>query len=102
MQTKTTNTKKTIKHPVRATKQRTKPNTPKAKQTKTNAVLSLLKRSKGASLVELSTITGWLPHSVRGFLSGTVKKRMGLELLSKLDGKGQRRYYLINEAETKS
>jgi len=102
MQTKTSNTRKPIKQPVMTTKQRAKPNAPKAKRTKASMILTLLKRSKGASLVEISTATGWQPHSVRGFLSGTIKKRMGLELSSKPDGKGQRRYYLVSETDNKS
>ena len=38
-------------------------------------VLDLLKRSGGVTLKELRKATGWQPHSVRGFLSGTVRKR---------------------------
>ena len=45
-------------------------------------VLGLLRRPDGASLKELMKATGWLAHSVRGFLSGAVAKRMGLDLVS--------------------
>jgi hypothetical protein len=38
---------------------------------KTAKVLDLLKRPGGATAKELQKATGWLPHSVRGFLSGT-------------------------------
>ena len=100
MQTKTTNTKKTVKQSVKVTKQKAKPHTIKSKPTKGNMILTLLRRSKGASLVDLCEATNWQAHSVRGFLSGTVRKRMGLELSSKLDGKGQRRYRLVNKLET--
>jgi Protein of unknown function (DUF3489) len=45
--------------------------------TKTAKILALLRRSSGATLQELRKATGWQAHSVRGFLSGTLKKRMG-------------------------
>jgi hypothetical protein len=44
---------------------------------KTAKILDLLKRSAGASLKEIMKATGWQAHSVRGFLSGTVAKKMG-------------------------
>jgi len=50
--------------------------------TKTAKILDLLKRSGGASLDQLRKATGWQAHSVRGFLSGTLKKKMGLRVAS--------------------
>ena len=55
-------------------------------------VLGLLRRPDGASLKELMKATGWLAHSVRGFLSGTVAKRMKLKLVSAKSEDGERRY----------
>jgi hypothetical protein len=57
-------------------------------------VLGLLRRPGGASLKELMKATGWLAHSVRGFLSGTVAKRMKLKLVSAKNEDGERRYSL--------
>ena len=57
-------------------------------------VLGLLRRPDGASLKELMKATGWLAHSVRGFLSGTVAKRMRLKLVSAKREDGDRRYCL--------
>lgn len=37
-------------------------------------ILALLRRPKGATLAELQKATGWLAHSVRGFLSIAAKK----------------------------
>jgi hypothetical protein len=37
-------------------------------------------------------VTGWQPHSVRGFLSGTVGKKMGLPVTSTKGEDGERRY----------
>ena len=60
--------------------------------TKAAKVLDLLRRPDGASLKELMKATGWLAHSVRGFLSGTITKRMGLNLVSAKSGDAERRY----------
>jgi hypothetical protein len=49
---------------------------------KTAKVLDLLKRPEGVTAKELMKATGWQPHSVRGFLSGTVGKKMGLTVTS--------------------
>src|SRR5450759_4518745 len=49
---------------------------------KTATLLELLKRPDGATLQNLMKATGWQAHSVRGFLSGTVGKKMGLDLTS--------------------
>ena len=57
-------------------------------------VLSLLRRPDGASLKELMKATGWLAHSVRGFLSGTVAKRMGLHLVSEKKVDADRSYFV--------
>ena len=48
------------------------------KTSKKSTVLELLRRANGATLEELRSATGWQAHSVRGFLSGTVRKKMGL------------------------
>jgi hypothetical protein len=45
---------------------------------KTDQVVDLLKRSDGATLKELMKATSWQAHSVRGFLSGALGKKMGL------------------------
>ena len=65
-----------------------------SKESKADAVLKLLHRKSGASIAELQKATGWQPHSVRGFLSGTVKTRLGLRLQSERTGKGERRYLI--------
>ena len=59
---------------------------------KAAAVLDLLKRSDGASLPELMKATGWQAHSVRGFLSGTVGKKLGLAVVSTKVEDGERTY----------
>lgn len=62
------------------------------RSTKKDIVLSLLSRKNGASLGELAKATEWQAHSIRGFLSGTVSKKLGHTLSSKSDAAGTRRY----------
>jgi hypothetical protein len=59
---------------------------------KTAKVLDLLKRSGGATLKELMKVTGWQAHSVRGFLSGALGKKMGLAVTSTKAANEERRY----------
>ena len=59
---------------------------------KTGRVLKLLQRPGGATLKQLIAATHWQPHSVRGFLSGAVKKKMGLEIESSKGATGDRSY----------
>ena len=59
---------------------------------KTAKVLELLKRTGGVTAKELMKATGWQPHSVRGFLSGTVSKKMGLTVTSTKAEDGERTY----------
>jgi len=60
--------------------------------TKTAKVLHLLERSGGATLTELMKATNWQAHSVRGFLSGTLRKKMALAVTSTKTADGQRSY----------
>ena len=65
----------------------------KAQASKHDQILELLRRKQGASLAEMQQASGWQAHSVRGFLAGTVKKRLGLALSSlKSKEDGERRY----------
>ena len=59
---------------------------------KTAKILDLLKRPGGVTSKELMKATGWQPHSVRGFLSGTVGKKMGLTVTSIKGEDGERSY----------
>ena len=59
---------------------------------KAEKVLGLLKRPNGATLADLMKATGWQKHSVRGFLSGAIGKKMGLKLESVKDEGGERTY----------
>lgn len=76
-------------------KRRRKPSAAARPGTKAAKIVALLRRSTGASLQELRKATGWEPHSVRGFLSGTVKKKMGLRIDSIQRENGDRAYQLV-------
>ena len=76
------------------TRSRTKPAT--RKQTKQQTCLDLLSRQEGATIEELQAATGWQQHSVRGFLAGAVKKKLGLTLVSEKPDERPRRYRILN------
>jgi hypothetical protein len=59
---------------------------------KTKKILDLLKRPGGVTAKQLMQLTGWQPHSVRGFLSGIVSKKMGLTVTSTRNDTGDRTY----------
>ncbi|MCC0028618.1 MAG: DUF3489 domain-containing protein [Brucellaceae bacterium] len=70
---------------------------PERLATKTDQVLQALRSRKGASIEDLMKLTGWQPHSVRGFLSGTVRKKHGLDLVKQTDKAGVARYSISSE-----
>jgi hypothetical protein len=67
--------------------------------TKTEAVLKKLRLAKGATIDQLMEATGWQAHSVRGFLSGTVRKKLGLALIIETGKDGVRRYRIDDKAK---
>ena len=78
---------------VAAAKTPVKVDEPRAERvTKQERVLTLLSRTDGASIEEMMRATGWQQHSVRGFLAGTVKKKLGFPLTSSKPNDGARRY----------
>jgi hypothetical protein len=62
--------------------------------TKQEAVIAMLRAEGGATIEEIMAATNWAGHTTRGFLSGALKKKLGLTITSeKVDGRG--RSYMI-------
>jgi hypothetical protein len=55
-------------------------------------VIDMLKAKGGATMAEIQKATGWAPHSVRGFVSGMLGKKMGLTIESTKNSAGERTY----------
>jgi hypothetical protein len=55
-------------------------------------VLDMLRRKEGATLTEIAKATGWQNHSIRGFISGTIVKKMSLTVESTKNDAGDRLY----------
>lgn len=55
-------------------------------------VLDMLKRPDGATLADIMSATGWQAHSVRGFISGSLSKKMGISVESFKSESGDRAY----------
>jgi Protein of unknown function (DUF3489) len=82
---------KVTRHTPRVTAKQRGQKKPVRRNTKTDRMLALLDRPEGVSLQMLMKTTEWQAHSVRGFLSAQVTKRMGLKVNS-FRREGQRVY----------
>lgn len=70
-----------------------------ARHTKGQKITTLLQRKTGASISELAKATGWQRHSVQGFMSGTLKKKLGLSITSTKDETKDRRYFIAEQSK---
>src|SRR5436309_16090815 len=66
--------------------------------TKHARIIAMLRTPAGATIATLMTATDWQQHSVRGFLAGLVRKKLGLNLVSEATDKG--RVYRIQDSHT--
>jgi hypothetical protein len=56
------------------------------KPAKIDKIIALMRRPKGASINELTKATAWQAHSVRGAISGALRKKQGLNVVSEKSG----------------
>ena len=70
--------------------------------TKQDLVIQMLGRQSGVSIEQIVAKTDWQPHSVRGFFSGVVSKKLGLPLTSEVGKDGVRRYHIAPSASSKA
>lgn len=76
------------------------PSAPSSKPSKQATVLAMLRKTEGATVIAIEEVTNWKPHSIRGFLTGVVRKKLNLNLTSeRVDG--ERRYRVIGSEGTR-
>lgn len=56
---------------------------------KQGIIIDMLKGLKGATVAELAAATGWQKHSVQGAMSGALKKKLGLKIISEKEERGR-------------
>ncbi len=66
-------------------------------QTKHARIIAMLRTPAGATIAAIMTATDWQQHSVRGFLAGIVRRKLGLNLVSEQTDKG--RVYRIKNSK---
>lgn len=65
--------------------------------TKQAQIIGLLRTPAGATIASLAAATHWQQHSVRGFLAGVIRKKLGLHLVSETSATG--RIYRLMEGK---
>lgn len=60
--------------------------------TKLAAIIDAMRHPGGATIAQMVAGTGWQAHTVRGAISGMVRKRLGHEVVTEKGADGQRSY----------
>jgi hypothetical protein len=89
--------RKTSKSKPRARAVALAPKTTTRPDTKHALIIAMLRAPAGATLAAIKTVTEWQAHSVRGFLAGVVRKKLGLNLISEQTDEG--RIYRIKDGK---
>jgi len=64
-------------------------------RSKLSSLIAILRRPKGATIDQMIVATGWQAHSVRGAISGALKKKRGFTVNSAIEGGGARVYRIV-------
>lgn len=73
-------------------KKRKAPPASAAPKTKLSQLEGMLRRKEGATIAQIATALDWQPHSVRGAISGSLKKKQGLAVINQPTDDGRRVY----------
>jgi hypothetical protein len=73
---------------------------PNRAETKHARILAMLRAPAGTTIAAIMTATDWQQHSVRGFLAGVVRKKLGLNLVSEQTDKG--RIYQVKDGKSET
>ena len=68
--------------------------------TKQSQLITALSTPTGATIAALTAITGWQPHTVRGTISGALRKRLGLQVVRDKTAGGESRYRIEGPIRT--
>lgn len=93
--TATRSTRKTARPGSRKRSTRSASRSAGGPDTKHARIIEVLRTPAGATIAEIVALTEWQPHSVRGFLAGVVRKKLGFNLVSERTDKG--RVYRIRD-----
>jgi hypothetical protein len=72
------------------------PRRPRSREgTKEALLIGMLRRPEGATIAQVIEATGWQPHTVRGAISGALKNKRGLDVISGKNEGGERVYRIV-------
>ena len=63
--------------------------------TKLAAIIDAMRHPGGATIAQMMAGTGWQAHTVRGAISGMVRKRLGYHVVYEKGANGQRAYRIV-------